>query len=571
MVHPDKGVSPAPLRNHRVVADYFLNRPLTTAGYTLTMLTFPLGVVGIPAVMGALVDDVRAGKEFVEWRGKLGIVIGMFVAILTAYMIGMYLDARVRNEFTAHIRDIMVDRLMLSRAYSYRPVQVTSTTVKYSHIPRGVFELVRQFRVNLVPGLVTMLAITGYFFYVEPRLGVLVTLLLVGMICIMMSGKHVCQDGLIAAEYGTERMLERQGDVLETIFVTLSTDAREYEKARRKEWSAKQVARSVASFNCANHFTLVNKLLVGMFVVVIIIYVWARYTAGKLSAAKFMSTLFVLMCSRHILSNAMESFPYILETNADLQKLYHYLDELDDQIKETRSDDRDASTLRVDKAAAMKSASVVFEDVTFRYREAKHDNLKNVSFALEAGNKMLVSGHIGSGKSTMAKMVLGMFVPAGGAVTVCGYDVSTLHRKELSKLVAYIPQNAMLMDRSVDENLRHGLDAVSRADVRRALKTFNVDFIGIDDRVGKGGERLSGGQRTTLMLIKAMLQDTPIIIADELTANLDPGSTVDVLRTLDRVSKDRVLIFISHNNPPMVFSHSMVFDHGRASITELAA
>lgn len=551
-------------KNAWIVSDYFKNHPGMTTGYAITMLTFPLGVIVIPAVGGALVDQIKSGLPFSVWKSKLIIIIGLFLIILVSHMVGTYLDSYTAADFSAHVRSIMLERLMQNRAYSYSPVQVSSTVAKLIMIPMGIFEMIKIYRNTLIPGAVTLLAMVGYFFWVEPRVGAIVLALLLGMTGVMIAGQFVCQDGLVAAEYGHERILEDQGDVLDTLMHTLSVDAREPERERAAKRRKGQLDLVSGAINCANHFTGLVQVFAGIFIVAVVVYTFSEYKHGRIASDKMMGVLFVLMCSRHVIFNAMGAYPGLLKSNADMIKMCHFLDELDTGITEANAAERDDYYEIKDDNKDV--ASLEFKNVSFSYPEKRSGQsgkaLDDLSFKASPNDRVLVYGHIGSGKSTAAYLALGLQVPTNGKVFICGHDSAKMSRKDFAKTVAYVPQAPRLLNRTVYENLSHGI-ITTREEAQKAMERFGIDFIGLDDNVGKFGEKLSTGQRVMIYLIKVLLQNAKIIVADEISANLDPIATAKVVRILREVSKERVLLFISHSPPDLDFTHTLRLENGK--------
>lgn len=531
--------------NNDIVGEYFRSRPYVTAGYAVTMLTFPIGIVVIPAVSGVMVDQIKSGLPFAEWKGKVLTILVLFLVMLASYMIGMYIDGYASSDFQGFVRGKMMDKLMQAKAYNYSPVQVSSTVAKLVRVPLGVFDMIKDYRNNLIPGAVTMLAITGYFFWVSYKVGWLVVVLLLAMIAIMISGAYVCQDGLIASDYKVEEVLENQGDLLDNLIDTLSVGARDTEKAKREFMRKEQLLFTSTAINNANHFTGLNKIIVGLFIVAIVVYSWTQYQRGALESEKMMSMLFVLMCSRHILYNAMGSFPYILRNGSDYIKLQQYVDQLDAEITKHRAVERDAAPDFV--AGMAPRPSVQLRDVTFGYDPSKKI-LNGANMSVMPGDKVLIEGPIGSGKSTIGKLVMGLYTADSGEVLLGGHDVSKMSRKAISKVVCMIQQNPKLLNRTVYDVLQHG-NGATRDQVRKALQMFGIDYAGLDDWMGKFGESYSTGQRILLMVARCHLQNAPVIVADEITSNLDPASTEKVVRALDRLAEGKVLLFISHAAP----------------------
>jgi ABC-type multidrug transport system fused ATPase/permease subunit len=528
-----------------LVGQYFRSRPYVTAGYAVTMLTFPIGIVVIPAVSGVMVDQIKSGLPFSEWKGKVLTILILFLVMLASYMIGMYIDGYASSDFQGFVRGKMLDRLMLSKAYNFSPVQVSSVVAKLIRVPVGMFELVKQYRNNLIPGLVTMIAITGYFFWVSCKVGWIVLFLLLAMIAIMAAGAYVCQDGLIASDYKIEEVIENQGDLLDNLIDTLSVGARDDEKEKRDTMRKEQLLFTSETINNANHFTGLVKIIVGLFIVAVVVYSWTQYQAKTLSSEKMMSMLFVLMCSRHILYNAMGAFPYLLRNNSDYIKLNQYLEQLDAEITKHKAKKRDAAPDFVKDMAPR--PEVQFKNVWFGYDPSK-PILKGVSFSASPGDKVLIEGPIGSGKSTIGKLVMGLHSADKGEVLIGGHNVAEMSRKAISKYACMIQQNPKLLNRTVYDVLRHGNKA-TRDQARKALETYGIDYAKLDDRMGKFGESFSTGQRILLMVARCHLQNAPVVVADEITSNLDPAATEKVVRALNKLSEGKVLLFISHAAP----------------------
>jgi ABC-type bacteriocin/lantibiotic exporter with double-glycine peptidase domain len=301
----------------------------------------------------------------------------------------------------------------------------------------------------------------------------------------------------------------------------------------------------------------------------VILYAYTMYRDGRLPSSKMMSLLFVLMCSRSVLFNAVGSFPAVLRDNSDITKLGHFLDDLDEQIAQSDAEKRDTLT-NVSKASAV--PSLVFDHVSYSHpsmRAASRSKaVDDVSFSLAPDDAMLVQGTIGCGKSTMALLAMGLDVHFDGEIRINGQSVTDLSRMDLDKLVSYVPQQPEMLNRTVYENLTHGHSDITREQVQTTMDTFGIDFIGIDDNVGKGGSRLSGGQKLMLTLVGTMLQNTPVIIADEITANLDQITKTTVVDMLNIAAKGRVLVFISHEPPAGVrITRKMHMDHGKAIVS----
>src|SRR5207302_9976859 len=181
-------------------------------------------------------------------------------------------------------------------------------------------------------------------------------------------------------------------------------------------------------------------------------------------------------------------------------------------------------SLRADRSLL---PTIAFEGVHFAYpggRRAAHDGL---SFTVAAGEKIGIVGASGSGKSSIARLLLRLFDPQSGTVRVGGQDIRTLDPEALRHLIAVVHQDTYLFHGTVEENLRLGKPDATQAELEEAARDANAhEFIrqlpqGYRTVIGERGVNLSGGQRQRLAIARALLRDSPILILDEALSSVD--------------------------------------------------
>ena len=161
-------------------------------------------------------------------------------------------------------------------------------------------------------------------------------------------------------------------------------------------------------------------------------------------------------------------------------------------------------------------------------------------------------GPSGSGKSTLAKLMAGFWDVKNGVITMGGHDLKQISLEQLYDQVAFVSQDNYLFDDTVRENIRMGRIGATDAEVEAAAKAAGCDsFIGelengYDTRVGGAGAHLSGGERQRIALARAMLKNSPIVILDEATANVDPENEDRLQSALRALTKDKTVIMIAH-------------------------
>jgi ATP-binding cassette, subfamily C, bacterial LapB len=214
--------------------------------------------------------------------------------------------------------------------------------------------------------------------------------------------------------------------------------------------------------------------------------------------------------------------------------------------------------------------AIEFRDVGFTYPGQQTASLRNVALSIKPGERVAILGRIGSGKTTLQKLMLGLYRPTSGAVLVDGIDQRQLDPAELRRQVGYVQQDVVLFYGSLRENITLGAPLADDAAVVRAaeiggiLPLVNAHPQGFDMLVGERGESLSGGQRQGVSIARAVINDPVVLLLDEPTSSMDHSSEEDIKRRLADFSKGRTLVLISHRTSLLALvDRIIVMDAGR--------
>lgn len=200
----------------------------------------------------------------------------------------------------------------------------------------------------------------------------------------------------------------------------------------------------------------------------------------------------------------------------------------------------------------MNQASVDFDNISFRHKDAKDEIFTNFNLKVEPGERIGLVGVSGSGKTTLTKLLLRFADVNSGEITVSGQNIRNITQQSLRENIAYVPQETSLFHRSIAENIAYGKPDATQAEIEQAAKLANAhEFIidmpeGYETLVGERGVKLSGGQRQRIAIARAILKDAPILVLDEATSALDSESEALIQSALERLMKGRTSIVIAH-------------------------
>ncbi len=214
---------------------------------------------------------------------------------------------------------------------------------------------------------------------------------------------------------------------------------------------------------------------------------------------------------------------------------------------------------------------VAFEDVAFAYPGAADRSvLGGFSAAVAPGEKVAIVGPSGAGKSTLFHLLLRLYDPTAGRLTLDGVDIRTLDPQELRRHIAVVPQDTVILAGTILDNIRIGRPEATDAEVERAAEMAFVDeFVrglpeGYRTRVGERGVTLSGGQRQRVAIARAILKDAPVLLLDEATSALDAESEAAVQAALARLASGRTTLVIAHRLATVLqCDRILVLDGGR--------
>ncbi|GGE53782.1 ABC transporter [Halopseudomonas oceani] len=195
---------------------------------------------------------------------------------------------------------------------------------------------------------------------------------------------------------------------------------------------------------------------------------------------------------------------------------------------------------------------IEFRNVSFTYPGEDRPALSDVSFHLRAGERVAVLGRAGSGKSTLEKLVLGLYRPSSGSIFIDGVHIEQLDIAELRSAIGYLPQDIQLISGSVYDNVTLGIDSPDRGRLLEAIERAGLKGLvgnhadGLAMPVGEGGRRLSGGQRQGVALARALMPDSAILLLDEPTSAMDSVMENHVSSALGQLSRGKSLLLITH-------------------------
>lgn len=256
----------------------------------------------------------------------------------------------------------------------------------------------------------------------------------------------------------------------------------------------------------------------------------------------------------------MPSISRIIGINNSIKFYYPMFCTLYNELIGCKKDVIEELTTNDDYCNVSMKEKLVIDNISFSYSNSSNFVLKDFSAIIKKGTMVGIFGKSGSGKTTLVDIILGILVPTKGRILIDGSDISG-SIKQWQSSIAYVPQNIMLIDGSIydnillgeeknDENLVKVMNALRNADL---MEYISKQELGIDTVVGENGACISGGQRQRIGIARALFLNKEILILDEITSALDNETERNIMTTLGKLKSDRTIIAVTHSKNNMEF------------------
>ncbi|UPK24562.1 ABC transporter ATP-binding protein [Bradyrhizobium sp. 195] len=283
-------------------------------------------------------------------------------------------------------------------------------------------------------------------------------------------------------------------------------------------------------------------------------------TKGQITIGTFVTFESAFWEVSYNIAHVMHFIPVSISSAAAIRHIQELLDQ------PTRSADRPGAP-----DLPRITNDITFDHVTFQYEGSQTPVLDNLSLKLNAGKRIAIVGPSGSGKSTLLNLILRLYVPNEGRVTIDGVDVRKVTLDSLRRSMAVVFQENMLFNMSIRENIRLGKEGASDEEVEDAAKKAEIHryIMSLPQRydtpVGERGDTLSGGQRQRIAIARAIIRNPSVLLLDEATSALDQTTEAAINRTLLKVAKGRTMIWSTHRLTSVVeMDEIIVISAGRA-------
>ena len=525
-----------------------------------------------PWPLKVIVDSVLRGKPadvpgfgFVSGWSRTDLLDAAIVAYITIILLGAlfdYLGSYLMDSsgvrMVSDIREALFSRLQ-RLSLRFHAGQRTGDLIArlMNDINRLQDMLVQSFSV-LVPNVAMLIGMTVVMFLIDWQFTILA--LAVGPPLWMLTWRYRSRiKGASRRARREEGMLAaRAGEVLGSIGIVQAFTREDFEDERFSAQSSETRAANIEAIRLQAEFSPLVDVIAGVGTAVVLLVGTHRVISGQLSLGLLLVFLSYLG-SLYKPMRQLSKLAYVTSRGvASAERV--------SEILEAEADVRDEPGAR---PAPRLAGAVRLEDVEYAYTEGR-PVLHGIELEVDPGETVAIVGPTGAGKSTLVRLIPRFFDPQRGRVLVDGLDVRSLRLESLREQIAIVPQEPILFEGTIFDNIAYGRRDATGAEVLRAAEAALVDdFVRrLPDRyetlVGERGATLSGGERQRISIARALVRDAPVLILDEPTSGLDPASERLLLEALENLIAGRTTLVIAHRMSTVASADLVVaLDRGR--------
>jgi ABC-type bacteriocin/lantibiotic exporter with double-glycine peptidase domain len=510
--------------------------------YLFLGLSYPLGTIVSPHFYGKLIDEIV--NKNVKTSTLKYIVITWSIYITGIYFL-TFLDNKVIPNFRSYLYKNIASFIFDAYKQNYTSLKIGEMISKLSKLPFLVLEVFYQLKNNYLPLAYMIIFTIIYFSTIDKILALSIVVMVIVFSAVMYCSMKNCMNFCINAESSSDDSNEDLQDILENILNVYTSDSIESELDRLdiKDINNKEYLKKCMS--CASKYKTSFSLLYLTFFMIIAKYVYELYKRNKINMSQVNSIFMVLL---YLLSYVDSSLQYSQDTISYIGSIIDIQNYLDGINKNTCDQQYYVSKMNENLYTASVSelqGHVEFKNITVCFGDKCI--IENFSYIITPKSKVAIVGNVGRGKSTLLKLILKLHSPTSGTILI---DGKNLPCNVIRQNVSYIQQSPTLFNRKLYENIVYGTGK-TKEDVIRLMKTYNLNSVfgkhTLDSDVGKGGNNLSGGQKQMVIVLRAILKGSKIILIDEPTSSLNKALKTIMMNLIFTVFRDSTVIMITHD------------------------
>ena len=522
--------------------EFMKENKLETFTNMFFLLLIPLQDIAVPHLYGKVI-------EVLQTKGTIALkllltVIAIMVIVQVGFLVEDWHNARLYPRLQDFIRSKMLGRLLNQYEESFQELQSGEIISVLLKAPLTMTHSYETGKNTLFPFVLTLVFAAVYFFRIDKILAIGLLILGTLFLFILFYAPIGCDSITIQRDLSFNVIYEQVDDMLRNLFSIYGSDTKHKELERLRDYEDVHQSLFRKTMSCIFKYKVLITPITICYVVFFILRSYQLANRKKIGSGQFVPIFMIMIYLLNFMIYTNDQFRDIIFEWGTVRAA-------DTILHKTNTDDKHAPATPANEVLPL--TGIGMKNITFRYKQSKGYILQGFDLHIEPGEKVVIMGDIGSGKSTVLKLLLKYFDPTDGIVYLNGRSYHDHDLRELRKHVGYVPQVPVLFNRTVYENMTYGLTGINRASLlafleeHNLLKEFDNLDNGIDTVIGKNGSVLSGGQRQLVWCLRVLMSEPEILLLDEPTSSIDQHMKEVLDKILQMTMKNKTVIMVTHD------------------------
>lgn len=518
----------------------FLKPYKTLTVFTILFIIFDvLGALYIPTITADMINIGIESKNINYIFQKGLIMLGVTIIAGLGALIGSYLCSKLASNMGRDMRDALYKKSLTFSHFDFKQFGTGSMITRTLNDVNVIQQTAVAFIQMVIP--VPIMCVSGIV--MAFRIDKLMGFLLLGItIVIIIAAVFITRKASIIFEK-LQRFLDKMNVILREnitgVRVIRAFNKEEHEKNRLKDSFEKYAESAIKANRLYAGLDSLAFLAINVCIVAILYIGGNRVGLGAMQIGDITAVteyailiLFYLIMAQMVLilmpraGICLKRIKEVLEAEPEIH---------DGKRKIAKSENNDV---------------ISFKNMTFRFNDADEDTLCNLKFTCKRGQTTAIIGSTGSGKSTIAKLIMRFHDATKGSILLNGQDLKTLSKKDIREHISYVPQTAWLFSGTIADNLRYGNKNATEGEMYHALEVAQAGFVeeledGLQARVAQGGTNFSGGQKQRLSIARALIKKADLYVFDDSFSALDFKTDANLRKALVKEIKDSAILIIA--------------------------
>ncbi len=517
------------------------------------LLVVPIRDIILPLLYSNVVTAINTGASLVT---PLFVITCVLVFIQVLEFGTDWHDTKLFPKLQAFIRRKLLHQILNKYENSIQELELGEINSKLVKLPSVITSLLERMKTFLLPNILLHICAVGVFFWIDPLIGLYILVAVVIIYFLLLKTPQKCDNITMRRDKAFNKLYEEIDDGLRNLYSIYGANQKEKELNRLDKYSNSYNSYFRKTTLCSFSLRSLVSPVVLVFIILLMVRIQSLVSSSKVDLSLFVPIFFITL---YIINSFMSMDDNIKHLTVEWGIVKSSLDIL--KPIPPRKHKTEVSIVDYKK-----QSGIGLQNVSFKFPGASTQVLNDVTLHINHGESIVILGDIGSGKSTILKMLLGYYTPDKGVVYYDGKPYDQIPVKELRHKIGYVPQVPVLFNRSILENILYGNEHVTRQEVEtmleefNLLKEFNKHSKGLDTSVGKNGSLLSGGQRQLVWCLRVLLRNPDILVLDEPTSSIDEKSKKVLSSMLDKYmqNKNHTIIMVTHDPAIMSFANKAV-------------